>query len=28
LRKAAEAHPDPYGRAMAAQVLLEVVWNS
>jgi len=28
LRKAAEAHPDPYGRAMAAQVLLEVAWNS
>jgi HEAT repeat protein len=28
LRKAGEAHPDPYGRAMAAQVLLEVAWNS
>jgi HEAT repeat protein len=28
LRKAAEAHPDPYGRAMAGQVLLEVAWSS
>jgi len=28
LRKAGEAHPDPYGRAMAAQVLREVAWNS
>ncbi len=28
LREAGEAHPDPYGRAMAAQVLREVAWNS
>ena len=28
LRKAAEAHPDPYGRAMAGQVLREVAWSS
>jgi HEAT repeat protein len=28
LRKAGEAHPDPYGRAMAAQVLREVAWDS
>lgn len=28
LNEAAEAHPDPYGRAMAAQVLREGVWRS
>ncbi|WP_117238183.1 HEAT repeat domain-containing protein [Thermus sediminis] len=28
LRKAAEAHSDPYGRAMAAQVLQEAAWSS
>jgi hypothetical protein len=28
LREAAETHPDPYGRAMAAQVLREVAWRN
>ncbi|MGC8968651.1 MAG: HEAT repeat domain-containing protein [Thermus sp.] len=28
LGRAAEAHPDPYGRAMAAQVLREAAWKS
>lgn len=28
LRRAAEAHPDPFGRAMAAQVLMEAAWRS
>ncbi len=28
LRQAAEVHPDPYGRAMAGQVLREVAWSS
>lgn len=28
LKRAAETHPDPYGRAMAAQVLMEATWRS
>ena len=28
LREAAQVYPDPYGRAMAAQVLQEASWKS